>query len=132
MNLLAIDPSWAHGYAYAYFSGKELKKAKPCTIYTLAIFIQTDVVVVIEEPYLGKNPDTFRKLCYSVGKVLYLCDVHERRVEYVQPRHWKPYYNLPKKNKRRELKVKQKLTGYKDDDVCDAILIGKYYLEKKI
>ena len=131
MTLLAIDPSWRHGYAYAYFVGEEVKKAETCNIYTLAIIIQTvPDLVVIEEPYLGKNVDTFKKLCYSVGKVLYLCDEYKRRVEYVMPRHWKPYFKLPKGNK--ELKAKQDLTGYNNDDVCDAILLGKYYLEKRL
>jgi hypothetical protein len=137
-DLLVIDPAWAKPYSCCYFRDAKLwdhfqldydelfKK-----IMAEEVYIEPTFELLIEEPYLGINPNTLTKLCYAVGGIILPASVCGIKWHFVKPVHWKRYWNLTGKNKM-DKKTFCPDELQKSGDLMDAYLMGQYWINKHI
>lgn len=138
IDLLVVDPAWSKPYSCCYFRDGQLwdffqwgyddlyKKME-----AEAIYIEPTFDVLIEEPYLGINPNTLTKLCYAVGGVILPAATFGIKWHLVKPTHWKKYWQVSGKNKvDKKLLTPEEL--HKSDDLMDAYLMGQYWINKHI
>ena len=140
MNILSIDVAITKPTAYAFFIGEKLscyEKVKNIIEIEeiIAGIIGLDLIVT-EDMYHDLNISILKKLCYEVGKVIYIADVHGIKYRLVRPVDWKTHHGLTNKHPV-YVKVLQKQivlskTGVEtdDDDIQSTILIGLYVIER--
>jgi len=140
MTVLAIDPAYSKAYAYALFSGEKLvfagKDEYLGTIVNILHKWRPDIVVT-EDMYLGKNVDTLKKLCYAVGKIMYVCEQMEVPYRLISPKGWTLHHGLrgiKNRDMRKQLedKIIETVSGEvpRDPDIRSAILIGMCHIEQ--
>jgi len=139
MIVLSIDPSWAQPMAYAVFRDGQLCFYDKFRT-TKELCVTNADVVVTEDPYLGGNAkkyssrghiDTFKKLCFAVGMISLIAQALEAEFVLVRPVDWKSFYSLTKRTPARiQEEIRAHLTGgVLDEDIQDAIMIGRYYID---
>ena len=106
-------------------------------VTALSSHFKENQVLVIEEPsFIRINPSTSLKLNRLFGMILYEAHIAGLTVISVNPKSWKQKMLTTKK------RVEQKLEAIElsnkifninitSNDTADAILIGKYYIEKE-
>jgi hypothetical protein len=81
------------------------------------------------------NVDTLKKLCYEVGKIIYIAELHQIKYKLVRPYDWERHHGLLQKNFDYIKILKHQIifneTGEEidDDDIQSAVLIGLYVIE---
>ena len=141
MNILSIDVAITKPTAYALFLDDKLScfdkvDGIPDIEDIVAMIIDLDMIVT-EDMYLGMNVDTLKKLCYEVGKVIYVADMHQVKYLLIGPHNWEAHHGLLKKKYEYIKILKKQLilseTGIEteDVDIQSAILIGLYVIERK-
>ena len=138
--IIAIDPAWAKPYGVVIFENSEwfddgLYTYKELDKLLEGYWNNYYVTIVIEEPYLGMNPNTLLKLGYAVGGIIMPASLFENvTVELIKPMHWKLYFGLSGKlSKGVRQQIKNQLCPKKflqKPDIQDSYLIGRYYIEK--
>jgi hypothetical protein len=84
MVVLSIEPAWSKKMAYALFQNKKLvyydQRESLSELHISDVSID---FVIAEDPYLcenvrkyfvGKRVQTFKILCFAVGKIIYLAE----------------------------------------------------------
>ena len=139
MNILSIDVAITKPTAYAKFYGDRLTgyaKIKGILAIESIITVNSFDLIVTEDMYLGMNVDTLKKLCYEVGKVIYIADLHNIKYKLVGPHNWEAHHGLLKKKYEYITILKKQIilneTGIETDDVDiqSAILMGLYVIER--
>ena len=132
MRVVSVDPASAKplGVALAdeyglisagLFSYKEL--------YTFLEHMRPDIVVV-EDQYMFRNYNTAKKLSWSTGKVMGICEVLEIPYQEMNVAHWK---SVVKTQKGTHVQRCEEILGIQfQDDVASAILIGVCYLTEHV
>ena len=139
MIVLSIDPAWAKEMAYAVFRDGQLCFYDKFRT-TKELCVTNADVVVTEDPYLGGDAkkysyrghvDTFKKLCFAVGMISVLAAALEAEFVLIRPVDWKSHYSLTKRTTENvQAIIREQLTGgVQDEDIQDAILIGRYYID---
>lgn len=147
MNILSIDVAVTKPTAYALYRDDKLScYDKVSGIPEIEEFITEcqdittacrDIdLILAEDMYCGVNFLTIKKLCYEIGKLIYVADKHKIEYRLIRPVDWMSHHGLTNKNPE-YVKDIQKLiiwneTDVKtdDDDVQAAILIGLYVIER--
>ena len=138
--IIAIDPAWAKPYGVVIFENKEPIEDGLIDMddlfYELEFYCTNFYsTIIIEEPYLGMNVKTLKKLSYSVGAIIMAATVFDTRYELIKPMDWKPYFALSSKlTKKVRQEIKNQVCPKKflqKPDIQDAYLIGRYYIENK-
>ncbi len=139
MNILSIDVAITKPTAFATFYKDYLERhGKIDNIMGIErILAAHDIdLIITEDMYLGMNVDTLKKLCYEVGKVIYIADLHKIKYRLVRPVDWQAHHGLTLKNNIYISKLQRQIifntTGMKTDDEDEqaAILIGLYVIER--
>ncbi len=139
MNILSIDVAAAKPTAYALFKDNNLVEFNKVdnleVIGGMNSLLYTDLIVT-EDMYHDKNIDTLKKLCYEVGKVIYIADLHQIKYRLVRPIDWQTHHGLTLKNNLYISTLQKQIiyntTGAEVDDGDEqaAILIGLYVIER--
>ena len=139
MNILSIDVAITKPTAFALFRDDKLDFCDNAPgiseIEELIICRDTDLIVT-EDMYHRKNIDTLKKLCYEVGKVIYIADLHKIKYRLVRPIDWQTHHGLTLKNNiyisTLQKQIIMNTTGMEvdDEDEQAAILIGLYVIER--
>ena len=139
MNILSIDVAITKPTAYALFRDNEFancgKVSSLLNIGTASLTNNVDLIVT-EDMYHNKNIGTLKKLCYEVGKVIYIADLHNIKYCLVRPIDWQVHHGLTLKNNIYISKLQKQIilntTGVETDDEDEqaAILIGLYVIER--
>ena len=145
MNVLSIDVAITKPTAYALFRDEKLSRYDKVPgipgIEELLIachdidYIDIDLIVT-ENMYHGKNIGTLKKLCYEVGKVIYIADLHGIKYKLVRSVDWMSHHGLTNMTPAMSVYLPKKIilheTGFEadDDDIQAAILIGLYVIER--
>ena len=140
MNILSIDVAITKPTAYAFFINDKLfcyEKVKNIIEIEeiMAGIIGLDLIVT-EDMYHRKNIDTLKKLCYEVGKVIYIADLHKIKYRLIRPVDWQTHHGLTLKNNTYISTLQKQIiyntTGAEvdDEDEQAAILIGLYVIER--
>jgi len=139
MNILSIDVAITKPTAFALFVGDKLKyyeKSESIKEMERYFLIHDVDLIVTEDMYHNKNIDTLKKLCYEVGKVIYIADLHNIKYRLVKPVDWQAHHGLTLKNNTYISKLQKQIilntTGVETDDEDEqaAILIGLYVIER--
>lgn len=139
MNILSIDVAAAKPTAYALFEDNELKRFdKVDRIHSIQdiVIINCPNLIVTEDMYHRKNIDTLKKLCYEVGKIIYIADLYHIKYRLVKPVDWQTHHGLTLKNNTYISTLQKQIiyntTGAEvdDEDEQAAILIGLYVIER--
>ncbi len=140
MNILSIDVAITKPTAYAMFKDNRLvyfeKSDNNNNEVENYLLINNIDLIVTEDMYHNKNIDTLKKLCYEVGKVIYIADLHKIKYRLVRPVDWQAHHGLTLKNNIYISKLQRQIiyntTGMEtdDDDIQSAILIGLYVIER--
>jgi Holliday junction resolvasome RuvABC endonuclease subunit len=140
MVTLAIDPAYSKAFAYALFQTKDLLlhgKERDLRNIVNIITIHRPDIIVTEDMYLGKNVDTLKKLCYSVGKIMYVCEGLGIPLRLISPGVWMAHHGLKNPSSRSLLrqyedKIIETVTDEvpRDPDIRSAILIGMCHIEQ--
>ncbi len=140
MNTLSIDVAITKPTAYALFLDDKLSfyEKVPELIDINALILSRPYIdlIVTEDMYHRKNIDTLKKLCYEVGKVIYIADLHKIKYRLVRPIDWQTHHGLTLKNNIYISTLQKQIifntTGAEvdDDDIQSAILIGLYVIER--
>ncbi len=140
MNLLSIDVAITKPTAYALYLDDKLscfdKVPGIDDIEHIAAMITDLDLIVTEDMYYKKNIDTLKKLCYEIGKIIYIADLHQIKYRLIRPVDWQIHHGLALKNNIC-ISILQKqiilnTTGFEieDNDIQSAILIGLYVIER--
>ena len=140
MTVVAIDPAYSKAFAYAIFRNNKLmffgKDEYLSTIVNILVKRRPDIVVT-EDMYLGKSVDTLKKLCYAVGKIMYICEKIGTPYRLISPREWTLHHGLrgiKSRDLRRQLedKIIETVMDHapRDEDIRSAILIGMCHIEQ--
>ena len=139
MKVLSVDAAWSKPWAFALFRDERLCYCDK--VKELVRIPDQDVdYVVTENPYPGGKIDTysyrgrsesFRTLCFAVGMVIQFAQSIGAVYQLVRPVDWKSFYKLTKKTPASvQESIRTQLTGIQgDEDLQDAVLIGKYFVE---
>ncbi len=139
MNVLSIDVAITKPTAYAVFNNKELMrhgKIDSVKEISQSFLIGNIDLIVTEDMYHNKNIGTLKKLCYEVGKVIYIADLHNIKYCLIRPIDWQVHHGLTLKNNIYISKLQKQIisntTGVETDDEDEqaAILIGLYVIER--
>ena len=139
MNILSIDVAITKPTAYALFKDNKLvgfEKSEGIKDMDYYLYTHKIDLIVTEDMYHSKNIDTLKKLCYEVGKVIYIADLHNIKYRLVRPVDWQEHHGLTLKNNTYIPKLQKQIifntTGMKTDDEDEqaAILIGLYVIER--
>ena len=139
MNILSIDVAITKPTAFAFFVDDELKyfeKVDEVQFIQGLDSIGGPDLIVTEDMYHRKNIDTLKKLCYEVGKVIYIADLHKIKYRLVRPVDWQTHHGLTLKNNTYISTLQKQIiyntTGAEvdDEDEQAAILIGLYVIER--
>ena len=140
MNLLSIDVAITKPAAYALYLDDKLscfdKVPGIDDIEDILSMIADLDLIVTEDMYHKKNIAILKKLCYEVGKVIYIANTHGIKYKLIRPVDWKTHHGLTLKNNTYISALQKhiilKTTGFEveDDDIQSAILIGLYVIER--
>lgn len=140
MNILSIDVAAAKPTAYALYLDDKLSDYNKVPgidgIEGLILTKPRIDLIVTEDMYLGMNVETLKKLCYEVGKLIYVAETHDIKYRLVRPLDWQRHHGLLKKRADYIKVLKKQIilnaTGQQieDDDIQDAVLIGLYVIER--
>jgi Holliday junction resolvasome RuvABC endonuclease subunit len=140
MVTLAIDPAYSKALAYALFQERNLLfhgKEKDIRQIVMNILLYRPDIIVTEDMYLGKNVDTLKKLCYSVGKIMLVCEGIGIPLRLISPGVWMAHHGLKNPSSRSLLrqyedKIIETVTDEvpRDPDIRSAILIGMCHIEQ--
>ncbi len=139
MNILSIDVAITKPTAYSVFKDSKLVwHGKIGSVLEISqSFLIGDInLIVTEDMYHGKNIDILKKLCYEVGKVIYIADLHQIKYRLVRPADWQTHHGLTLKNNTYISTLQKQIiyntTGAEvdDEDEQAAILIGLYVIER--
>ena len=139
MNILSIDVAITKPTAYALFKNEKLiDHGKLPSLLPIGAITLTNTIdlIVTEDMYHNKNIDTLKKLCYEVGKLIYIADLHNIKYRLVRPVDWQAHHGLTLKNNIYISKLQKQIilntTGMETDDEDEqaAILIGLYVIER--
>ena len=140
MNILSIDVAITKPTACALFwNGKLSFCDKVRGIHEIEEIITAfrDIeLIVTEDMYHRKNIDILKKLCYEVGKVIYIADLHQIKYRLIRPTDWQTHHGLTLKNNTYISTLQKQIiyntTGAEvgDEDEQAAILIGLYVIER--
>jgi len=140
MNVLTIDVAITKPTAYALFLNDELSfyEKVPSIIEVGNLILARPYIdlIITEDMYLGMNVETLKKLCYEVGKVIYIADLHNIKYILIGPHNWEAHHGLLKKKYEYFKTLKKQIilneTGVETDDVDiqSAILMGLYVIER--
>jgi len=139
MTLISIDPAWAKPMAYAIFENGKV-------IFYDKIFKFNDIkpdladMLVTEDPYPAGSikkysykgwVETFKKLCFAVGRIIEFAEINHVEYKLIRPVDWKRYWSLTKRTSETlQQRIRTEITEVEgSEDIQDAILIGKYYIE---
>ena len=90
-------------------------------------------VVAIEQPWLGKSPQTTIKLARLQGALIEAAAARGFEVVLVSPGEWQTSAGIPRRTQREDVKrISRKMAGlrsqtdeaFRTEDVCDAINMG--------
>lgn len=147
MTILSIDPAFSKPMAYAVFNeqGKcfnydTIEKLDLSSVLDCKLVVPDISIIVTENPYpCGRirqysskgYSETFKKLCFAVGMIIQFANSIGAEYRLIRPVDWKRYWSLTKKTPADlQKRIREEITGVDDDeDIQDAILIGKYYIE---
>ena len=142
MKLISIDPAWNRPYAVATFQDGIYQDCSLVEISNIGWIlsrnakIKTDVMVVVEEAYIGINKKGARDIAYSVGGVIGVCKYFQIKYELMSIRKWKAEHNLIQLTDKMRLVVMKhlvkKIANCEIDNIdkqC-AILIGQAWINK--
>lgn len=129
MKVLGVDPHITKPYGYALMEDDILitfGESSLVNIWDNLHMWDVDLVVV-EDQYMAKNYNTAKRLSWSAGKVMGLCEVIGVRCVDVNVATWK---SKMKAQKGIHVERVQEIFGKKvSDDEASAILIAKYASE---
>ena len=141
MNILSIDLAVAKPTAYALFLDDKLScfdKVPGITdIEDLVMMIVDLDLIVTEDMYLGMNVSVLKKLCYEVGKIIYVAESHQVKYRLIRPLDWKRHHGLLQKKPEYETLLQKQIikntTGQdiEDEDIRAAVLIGLCDIEER-
>ena len=138
MNILSIDVAITKPTACAFFVDGKLKYVEKVeniqSIQGLDIIGGPDLIVT-EDMYHNKNIGTLKKLCYEIGKIIYIADLHKIKYCLIRPIDWQVHHGLTLKNNiyisKLQKQIISNITGVETDDEDEqAILIGLYVIER--
>ena len=139
MRVLSIDPAWSKKWAFAYFRDGRLCYFD--RVDELDKIPDHDIdYVVTEDPYPGGNikkysykgwAESYGNLKLAVGMVIQFSKSIRATYQLIRPVDWKTFYSLTKKTPAEiQDTIRTQLTGIQgDEDLQDAILIGRYFIE---
>ena len=139
MNILSIDVAVTKPTAYAEFTDGKLKnygKVKSIHAIKCIDIIGGPDLIVAEDMYHKHNIETLKKLCYEVGKIIYIADYYRIKYKLVRPVDWMNHHGLTNMTPAMSVYLPKKIilheTGVEtdDDDIQAAILIGLYVIER--
>ena len=140
MNILSIDVAITKPTAYALFRDDKLSfcdKVQGIPEIEQLITASRDIeLIVTEDMYHNKNIGTLKKLCYEIGKIIYIADLHKIKYCLIRPIDWQVHHGLTLKNNIYISKLQKliifNITGVRTDDEDEqaAILIGLYVIER--
>ena len=139
MNILSIDVAITKPTAFALFRDGKLDfcdKAPGISEIEELVSCRDIDLIVTEDMYHRKNIDILKKLCYEVGKVIYIADIHGIKYRLVRPADWQTHHGLTLKNNtyistlQKQIIYNTTSTVVDDEDEQAAILIGLYVIER--
>ena len=139
MNLLSIDVAIKKPTAYALFKNDNLKyydKTDGIIPIEGIVLISSLDLIVTEDMYHKNNIDILKKLCYEVGKVIYIANIHNVKYRLIRPVDWQTHHGLTLKNNTYISTLQKKIilntTGFEieDDEIQSAILVELYVIER--
>lgn len=141
MNILSIDPAAAKDTACAFFLDDKLAYYELVPdmggVDDLIYCCEQELdLIVTEDMYLGQNVKTLKELCYAVGKIMYLAEIHMIDCKLIRPVDWKAHHGLCKMRPTMEEYLQNQIIRQtcgeevQDPDLRAAILIGLCYIEK--
>ena len=139
MNILSIDVAVSKDIAYVSFHDNKLGLCgKAGTIMELSVIFSSKRfdIIVMEDMYIGKNVNTLKKLCYVVGGIMLICDMHYTEYRLINPATWQSHHGLLKKPAGLRRKIEDEIIAtvtyrkIEDDDVRAAILMGLCHIEQ--
>ena len=80
MKVISIDPAWDRPYAVATFEDGIFKDCSLVEISNIGwvlsrnVKIKKDVIVIVEEGYIGVHKKAARIICYAGGGVISFCE----------------------------------------------------------
>ncbi len=142
MKLISIDPAWNRPYAVATFKDGIFQDCSLMEVANIGWTIsknvkkKSELIVVVEEAYIGINKRGARDIAYSVGGVIGLCKYFQIKYELMSIKRWKTEHNLTEKTDKMRLVVMKYLVSkiaHSDIDNIDkqcAILIGQAWINQ--
>lgn len=142
MKVISIDPAWDRPYAVATFEDGIFKDCSLVEISNIGwvlsskFKIKKDVIVIVEEGYIGVNKKNARNICYAVGGIIAFCEYFQVKYETMSIGKWESeFYLIGQTDKMKSIAMKHwtsKITDSVIDNVdkqC-AILIGQAWINK--
>ncbi len=139
MNILSIDVAITKPTAYALFLFSDLAehgKADGISQLVEMMSLHDLDLIATEDMYHKQNVDTLKKLCYEVGKVIYIADTYGIKYRLIRPVDWKNHHGLTGINPeyvnivQKKIVLSETCVETDDDDIQAAILIGLYVIER--
>ena len=142
MKVISIDPAWGRPYAVATFEDGIFKDCSLVEISNIGWVlsrnakIKKDVIVIVEEGYIGVNKKNARNICYAVGGIIAFCEYFQVKYETMSIGKWESeFYLIGQTDKMKSIAMKHwtsKITNSAIDNMdkqC-AILIGQAWINK--
>ena len=142
MKVISIDPAWNRPYAVATFKDGIFQDCSLMEVSNIGWVIsknakkKSELVVVVEEAYIGINKRGARDIAYSVGGVIGLCKFYQVKYELMSIKRWKTEHNLTEKTDKMRLVVMKylvsKIAHIEIDNIDEqcAILIGQAWINQ--
>ena len=142
MKVLSIDPAWDKPYAVATFQDGIYQDCSLVEINNIGWALsrwmtkKEEMMVVVEEAYIGVHKKGARNICYAVGGVISICKYFQINYEIMSIKKWKAEHKLEQLTDKMRLVVMKhlvrKITHHEIDSIdkqC-AILIGQAWINK--
>ena len=142
MKVISIDPAWNRPYAVATFKDGIFQDCSLMEVSNIGWTIsknvkkKSELIVVVEEAYIGINKRGARDIAYSVGGVIGLCKFYQVKYELMSIKRWKTEHNLTEKTDKMRLVVMKylvsKIAHIEIDNIDEqcAILIGQAWINQ--
>lgn len=131
--VLAFDPARRTGWAYVDADGWRCGVVDPGDTAAVAEAVQSAIAAgctraVIEKPFLGLNPATFRRLTQAATRLEVIAETHGLDVSHVAPCTWQSALGIGGKRPERKAasmaKARALGADVSGDDESDAVLMA--------
>jgi Holliday junction resolvasome RuvABC endonuclease subunit len=87
-------------------------------------------IIILEDVYLGLNAVVLEKLAGLKGMTIHAAIQLECEYEVIKATSWKSHFFNTVSDRNKQKEISKQLTGESDDNIADAILLGKFCIEK--